>query len=98
MGFKKEKEPNYLDEEIKRVIEVMSECDPGSDKYVQMSENLKRLTEAKANYETEDKAKLNPNTILTAASNLLGIGLILNYEKLNIITSKALSFIIKPKI
>lgn len=97
MGTKK-KEPNYLDEEIKRVVDYISILDPTSEEYKKAVENLKVLTEAKATYETETKAKLNPNSVLAVGGNLLGIGMVLGYERLHIIASKALSFIIRPKI
>lgn len=46
----------------------------------------------------KDKKRLDPNTVAIIAGNLLGIGLILSYEKLNVITTKALSFVIKGRV
>ena len=42
--------------------------------------------------------KVSPDTILIIVGNLAGILLILKYEKLDIITSKALGFVIKGRV
>ena len=41
--------------------------------------------------------KIDPNTVLGIAGNLLGIVAVLNYEKTDIITSKAFGMIMKGK-
>lgn len=42
--------------------------------------------------------QVSPDTLLVVAGNLLGILLILTYEKADIITSKALNFILKGRV
>ena len=42
--------------------------------------------------------QISPDTLVVVAGNLLGIVLILNYEKLNIVTSKALNFVIRGRV
>jgi len=42
--------------------------------------------------------KFTPDTILVVGGNLLGILLILNFEKLDIVRSKAISFVLKGKV
>lgn len=42
--------------------------------------------------------KLSPDTMLVVAGNLLGIVLILKHEKIDIVTSKALSFVLKGRV
>ncbi len=42
--------------------------------------------------------KISPDTMLVVGGNLLGILLILGYEKADIITSKAMSFVLKGKV
>ena len=42
--------------------------------------------------------KLTPDTILIAVTNLAGIALILNFEKLDIVRSKAMSFVLKGRV
>lgn len=39
-----------------------------------------------------------PDALLTAGASLLGILLILNYERANAVTTKAIGFVSKPKL
>lgn len=48
--------------------------------------------------EHRNNMQLDPNVLLGIAGNLAGILLILNYEKLGIITSKAVQFVLKNRI
>jgi hypothetical protein len=40
---------------------------------------------------------IKPETVVTVAANLIGIALVLNHEKLNVVTSKAFGFVTKLK-
>lgn len=51
----------------------------------------------KAN-QAKKKALVSPDTIVLALCNLLGIVLILNFEKFDVVSSKALGFVSKPRI
>ena len=42
--------------------------------------------------------KFSPDTVLVVAGNLIGILAILNFEKMDIIRSKAISFVLKGKV
>lgn len=46
----------------------------------------------------ESKWKISPDTLLVVAGNLVGILLILNFEKMDIIRSKAISFVLKGRL
>lgn len=63
-------------------------------------EHCEVLMEALKEHENLSAKKWNfsPDTLLTVAGNLFGILLILNFEKLDIIRSKALGFVIKGRI
>lgn len=53
----------------------------------------------KLNLEAQEKKfKVKPDTLLIVAGNLVGILLILKFEKMDIITSKALGFVMKGRI
>lgn len=41
---------------------------------------------------------VSPDTLLVVAGNLLGIVLILNFEKIDIVRSKAMSFVLKGRV
>ena len=42
--------------------------------------------------------KFSPDTLLVVAGNLMGILLILNFEKMDIVRSKAISFVLKGRL
>jgi len=91
---KRDKRTN-LEKEIDAVLECMSEEGPSSVKYAAMARNLETLYEAKKN---EKDHKISPDTMAVIVGNLLGIVLILTYEKANVITSKALGFVIRGRV
>lgn len=59
-----------------------------------------RLVELRNKYISQGKRMdgLNINTLITAGVSIASILLILNYENLHILTSKATSFILKPRV
>ena len=89
------KKRTNLEKEIDRVIQDMSAIDSKSDDYVVVSTNLERLYQAKAN---EGSKRVSPDAIVTAVGSLLGIVLILNFEKAGAISSKALSLVLKGRV
>ena len=46
----------------------------------------------------ETSWKVSPDTLLIVGANLLGIILILKYEKLDIISSRAINFVMKGRV
>ena len=63
----------------------------------------KEVSEVLALMERRDELKskkksVSPDTIAIIAGNLLGIILILGYEKANVITTKALGFVIRGRV
>lgn len=94
----KEHEPTTLEVAITRLISQMGDHDGETEEYTTMVDNLKTLMEARQiESEVESRDDINVETIATVAANLVGILMILHYERANIVTSKALSFVIKPK-
>ena len=96
---KKKNEKTNLEKEIDRLSETLSYTDMDTDEYDDIVSKIERLTSIK---EKLEKAKVNEDkvskdTLVVVAGNLLGIALILGYEKLNIITSKALNFVIRGR-
>mgnify|MGYP003596878920 CR=1 FL=1 len=94
--FKKEqdiREDLALDEAIRTLLESMDQDDPGSDTYSQKVQNLDTLYKAKAVY---GKRHVSADAVLTAAASIVGVVLMLGFEKSNVITTKALSFL--PKL
>jgi hypothetical protein len=84
-----------LDQEIQRLLTQMSTTDGYSVEYTEMVKNLGALYEAR---NTISKPCISSDAFYTVAGNLLGILMILNSERANVITSKAIGFVMKPKV
>lgn len=84
-----------LEKEIDAVLVQMSLLRPDSKEYSAMAGNLEKLYKAKSG---ERNRHISPDTIAIVAGNLLGIALILGYEKTNVVTTKALGFVMKGRV
>jgi len=47
---------------------------------------------------TKTTAKITPDTVVVAVTNILGILLVLNFEKLDIVRSKAFGLLLKGRV
>lgn len=98
MFTRKSKDKTHaLDETIADVISEIKDADAGSEQQSALVVSLETLMTLRI----ADKASakypvITPDAIASIAANLLGIGLILGFEKANVITSKGLNFV--PKI
>ena len=81
-----------IDDEINRVIEKLGSMEPETKDYESASKNLEGLCRARS---CKTDRSIDPDTIILALTNILGILLILNYEKLNVVSSKTLGLILK---
>lgn len=68
--------------------------DPSSEEYTTIARNVETLAKAKA---LGDSKKLSPDAILGAATSILGIIAVLQYERLAVVSSKAFGLIMKVK-
>ena len=92
MGKLNREAKERLKVELNRVAnEMMLEED--QDKF----ESLKKKYDVISNMLTADW-KISPDTLLIVGANLLGILLILNHERLDIISTKALGFVITGRV
>ncbi len=84
-----------MDNAIDGVLKFLEGQKADSDEYTKAVRNLKELCEA--------KGKLNPELIailgivVPALTSILGIVLILKHEELNVITTKAVGFVMKGR-
>ena len=96
--MKKIQLPKSLKSKIKvaraKVFEEMSKEGISQDEWGKLSEKYKMYTSMLSG----TALKFTPDTVLIAATNILGIVLILNFEKLDIVRSKALGFILKGRV
>lgn len=95
--LKKQHEPTEIDLAINRILERMQYVDPESDEYGTLVARLDRLHSMKI-AEKNDRSKVSYDAMLTAGASILGILLIIGHERLNVITTKALGFVTKPKL
>jgi len=97
-----------LEELISGVYEFMKEHKPDTDEYAKSLRNLKELyglrkveTEP---VEEEGKVRMDPQIInilgiiVPAVTSILGIGMIIHHEQLNVITTKALGFVTRGRL
>ena len=81
-----------LDKAIELVVEQMTDASP--DELTKLADQVAKLYKLK---EIDSPWRVSPDTLILVAGNLVGILLILNYERLNIVTSKAIGFVMKLK-
>lgn len=88
----KKGEPSDLEKEIARLLEVMEGLEPTEENYATVADQLVKLYKLK---EVDSKKRVSPDAWAAAATNLAGILLILNFEHAHVMTSKAVSFVMK---
>jgi len=83
-----------LEKAIDQVLKEMETVTADSPEFAKMVDRL--VTLHKALPEKERKVKWD--TLITVAGNLAGIVMILSFERAHVVTSKALSFVLKSKV
>jgi len=84
-----------IDDEIQHVLVVLSTLKPDTEEYSTAVKNLKELCEARS----KKAARLiDVDTIIAAGTGVLQVLLIMGYERLNVISTKAISFVTKGRI
>lgn len=96
-NLRRKQETSVLDPVIAELVSELGGLDGNDEDYRTTADNLKILLEAKA---LEPRRRdWDPNTIAAVAGNLGGIVLVLLFEmRGNVIASKAMNLINKPKI
>ena len=96
---KKTEEPSHLEELITETISGMQGLSPDTEEFSRAANSLKTLVEARAvEDECEKDNRPSADQVVAAITNIVGIVLILGFEKSNVLTSKALPFITRPRI
>ena len=94
MFSKKPKTETGLEIAIETVLSEMQGYESTSDEYAIMVDQLKKLYKLKA---LDQPERVKPDTLALVVGNLLGIILIVGHERAHIVTSKAVSFILKAR-
>jgi hypothetical protein len=92
--FLRPKGLKVIDAEIERLATTLSETEPTNESYKKIAESLRVLCEAR---EKKNDRVLSAEALANIVANIVGILLVLNFEKTGIITSKAISFLWKGK-
>jgi hypothetical protein len=91
--FNQPKPKSKLDLEIDRLLSALKNHETTSDEYAKIMTQLKELTKIQKDTTPES---VSADTKVMAAVNLAGIFMILRHEQINVIASKAISFV--PKL
>ena len=92
---KEEKEKTELDQQIEELIGKLKNCKDEEEKKA-VIEQIRDLTSVKVSLEGP-KQKLNINTVATCAFTALTVGMIIVFEKTDVLSTKALGFLPKFK-
>lgn len=89
------RKPTVLDEEMNRIVARMNEMDVTEEDYTALMAHLDRLVQLRKD---DRSSRIDPNTLAVVGGNLLGIIIIVSYERVNVITTRALTMIRDVKV
>lgn len=93
--FKKNNDtPTPLDTALTQALSDLQTLNPESDEYGKAVDHITKLTKLK---DYHSPKRVSPDVLVTAGANLAGIVLILQYERVHVVASKALGFVMKLK-
>lgn len=81
-----------LESEINGLLASLKTMKPDNPSYPKTLKAIKKLKELR---DEESPTRVSPDTLAIVLGNLAGVLLIVTYEKHNIVTSKALTFVQK---
>ena len=84
-----------IDDEVARLLTEISNMNVEDDVYAKALKNLSVLMEAKSQ---KTPSQISADTVVMAVTNIASILIILNYEKLGVITSKTFGMIPKGRM
>lgn len=94
--FKRRDKRSKLEIEIDDLLEEMSYQSRASNEYAKNVEFLELLYKSQS-YEAK-KMRISPDTMVLILANLVGILLVLHYEKFDTISSRAFNLIVKGRV
>ncbi len=97
MKFANKNNMTVLEKEYENAVKLLSTCVPGSDMYDEQLKVVERVHKLLME-EKDRKFHVSPDAVLTAATNLVGMGLIMNFEQLHNITTKAFTMLFKGRL
>ena len=92
--FNRKKTETRIDLAIDALLSQMEDYTGDTEEFAAMTDQLVKLYGLK---KVEDPKKIDPNTLLTVGANLTGILFIVGHERANVITSKAVQFVLRAR-
>lgn len=92
---KTQTEPTALETEIARLLSRAAGMSPESDEYAKIATQivaLHKLKEAETSYK-----RVSYDELVKVAGSLVGVLAVINYERIHVITTKALGFVMKTR-
>jgi len=89
------KQKSNLDLEIDRVIVALGTMSPNDGKYSDTVKNLEGLMKVR---DCKNTPKVSYDTIVTAGASILSIVLIMSFEQIHVIGTKAIGFVLKGRV
>lgn len=83
-----------ISDEIDRIVAELEGMDASTPEYEAKVKQVEVLCKARSE---KPNRLVSTDVLVTSAVNILGILLILNYENLHVVSSKALSFVLKGR-
>lgn len=88
-----------VEKEMDRLMQYLNDTDPDSPEYDGILEEVERLSEIQNKEKFgKERKPIDPNTILVVLGGVAEIVLIMSYENLHVISTKAFGRILRPKI
>ena len=93
-GRPKKVEDVRLEDAIIRILDDMEKVDPSTDEYATLLTQVERFYNLRT---TQISKAVSPDVMATVLANLMGILVIVAYERTHVFASKAQNFVLKPK-
>jgi hypothetical protein len=90
------KQESLVELELTRALTELSKHQVGTDGYAQTMKMVTELHKMKESEKSEPD-RISKETMLVVGANLLGIVMVLYHERANVITSRAMTMLPKPK-
>lgn len=91
--FSRKKEPTQLERAIDRALRELTHHEIDSEEYAKKLEMVIKLHGIK----DRGPEPVSKDTLAIVGANLLGIVMIIKHEYVNVVTSRAMSLILKPR-
>jgi hypothetical protein len=92
--FSRSKELSLIEQAIDRAMRELSHHAIDSKEYTMILDRIVVLSELK---QKEKNSAISKDTLAIVGANLLGIFMIIQHEHVNVITSRAMNLVMKPR-